>query len=197
MTARTAHTMSGVPRVSIILAQDAENGVGYKGKLPWESQPYKNDMKMFRELTTGKPGSINAVVMGYATWESIPVRFRPLKNRVNIVLTKNHHNMLISEGQADLVFRCWDDLKEHCASSSYDRLWVIGGANVYEGAIQNLKVSDIYRTVFNKKFQCDKYIDIDCLLSNYGLRTTTKVIHEDGDGRVDLITITGQKADCR
>ena len=26
--------------------------VGYKGKLPWEDSPYKNDMKMFRELTT-------------------------------------------------------------------------------------------------------------------------------------------------
>jgi dihydrofolate reductase len=192
-----ANNNDRIPPVSIILAQDAENGVGYKGKLPWEGQPYKNDMKMFRELTIGKPESINAVVMGYATWESIPLRFRPLKSRVNIVLTENHYEAMVTEGQADFVFRSWDDLKEHLTDSVYDRLWVIGGVNVYEGAFRNLLIRNVYRTVFNKKFQCDKYVDVDRLLVHYGFSFTTIVIRDDDDGRVDLITITGQKADCQ
>jgi dihydrofolate reductase len=154
-------------------------------------------MKMFRELTIGKLESINAVVMGYATWESIPLRFRPLKSRVNIVLTENHYEAMVTEGQADFVFRSWDDLKEHLTDSVYDRLWVIGGVNVYEGAFRNLLIRNVYRTVFNKKFQCDKYVDVDRLLVHYGFSFTTIVIRDDDDGRVDLITITGQKADCQ
>ena len=188
---------TGFPPVSVILAQDANNGVGYKGKLPWEDSPYKNDMKMFRELTTGKLGCINAVVMGYATWKSIPNKFRPLKNRVNIVLTDNHYDEIVSEGQTDFVFRSWDDLKEHLSDSVYDRLWVIGGVNVYEGAFQNLRISNVYRTIFNKKYACDKFIDIDGLLAKHSFDFITKIIRDDDDGRVDLITITGQKADCQ
>ena len=193
----SAHGLGVLPPISMILAQDAEKGVGYKGKLPWEDQPYKNDMRMFRELTTGKTGSTNAVVMGYATWQSIPARFRPLKGRVNIVLTENHYYTTMAEGQSDFVFRSWDDLKEHLADEEYDRLWVIGGANVYEGAIQNLPISDVYRTVFNKKFQCDTYVDVDDLLTRYGFRFVTKVMRDDDDGRVDLITITGRRAGCQ
>ena len=45
---------TGFPPVSVILAQDANNGVGYKGKLRGKTHLIKNDMKMFRELTTWK-----------------------------------------------------------------------------------------------------------------------------------------------
>lgn len=57
------------------------------GALPW-SLP--GDMAYFKELTsrTADPAKQNAVIMGRKTWESIPAKFRPLKGRINVVLTR-------------------------------------------------------------------------------------------------------------
>jgi dihydrofolate reductase len=65
-------------------------GIGYKGNLPW-TKGLKSDMAFFRKVTAGKSSAYgrNAVVMGRKTWESIPRKFRPLKGRVNVVVTRN------------------------------------------------------------------------------------------------------------
>jgi dihydrofolate reductase len=63
-----------------IVAVDQNWGIGCKGKL-LVSIPA--DMKFFRSTTLGK-----VVVMGRKTLESFP-NGAPLKDRVNIVLTKN------------------------------------------------------------------------------------------------------------
>ena len=48
-------------------------------------------MNYFAQATTKAPeGTLNAVVMGRNTWESIPERFRPLKDRMNIVISRNN-----------------------------------------------------------------------------------------------------------
>lgn len=47
-------------------------------------------MAYFAKVTSVAPeGKANAVIMGRNTWESIPPKFRPLPNRVNVVLTTN------------------------------------------------------------------------------------------------------------
>lgn len=57
------------------------------GTLPWQ---LPGDMAYFKELTsrTADPAKQNAVVMGRKTWESIPAKFRPLRGRLNVVLTR-------------------------------------------------------------------------------------------------------------
>ncbi len=79
-------------------------GIGYKGGLPWAQ--LKSDMGFFRRVTmrgstnrtfeeqqdkkeNDSVRSRNSVIMGRKTWESIPERFRPLKGRVNVVVTRN------------------------------------------------------------------------------------------------------------
>ncbi|KAI1625081.1 dihydrofolate reductase [Exophiala viscosa] len=76
-------------------------GIGYKGELPWPQ--IKADMAFFRKATshiapsispssstTSLPSTqtLNAVVMGRKTWESIPPKFRPLSNRLNVIITR-------------------------------------------------------------------------------------------------------------
>ena len=75
-------------RLTVIVAATVQNGIGQNGKLPWHIH---KDMNYFAQATTKAPeGTLNAVVMGRNTWESIPERFRPLKDRMNIVISRNN-----------------------------------------------------------------------------------------------------------
>ena len=47
--------------------------------------------------------------MGYNTWISIPEKNRPLKNRMNIILTKNHKDQIQERDNVksfDDLFKC-------------------------------------------------------------------------------------------
>jgi dihydrofolate reductase len=70
----------------IIAIEKKSNGIGYNNKLVLK---LKKDLKKFKEITTFRKNTnkINAVLMGRKTYESIPEKFRPLKNRLNIVLS--------------------------------------------------------------------------------------------------------------
>jgi len=62
-----------------IYAIDLKNGLSKDGVIPWKS---KTDMIFFMNKTKN-----NIVIMGKNTFFSIPKEHRPLKNRLNIVLT--------------------------------------------------------------------------------------------------------------
>ncbi|EHY60104.1 hypothetical protein HRR83_006464 [Exophiala dermatitidis] len=87
-------------------------GIGNKGGLPWP--PIKADMAFFRKVTSYVPPTtsssdpdssllnLNAVIMGRKTWESIPPKFRPLPNRLNVIITRSNPRQLgqqIAEAQ--------------------------------------------------------------------------------------------------
>jgi dihydrofolate reductase len=63
-----------------IYAVDIKNGLSKNGVIPWKS---KKDITFFMNKTKN-----NIVIMGKNTYFSIPEEHRPLKNRLNIVLTK-------------------------------------------------------------------------------------------------------------
>ena len=66
--------------VSIIVAA-AENGaIGKDNDLIWR---FPNDTQFFKETTLG-----HHVIMGRKNFESIPHKYRPLPNRVNIIVTR-------------------------------------------------------------------------------------------------------------
>jgi dihydrofolate reductase len=123
--------------------------------LPWH---LPGELKHFRQITvdTDALNKPNAVVMGRTTWESLPEKFRPLPKRVNIVLTKNTSIKLPSG-----VFSCesFDKLEELLKSSSdqYNHIYIIGGAKVYQEAIQHPLCERLFVTHILQSFDCDTY----------------------------------------
>lgn len=98
------------------------NGVG---TLPWQ---LPEDLRHFRELTTGKP-----VIMGRKTWESLPVKFRPLPGRLNVVVTRQ------SDYQAPGATVVATPAAALDACGSAPEAFVIGGAELYR---QTLALAD-------------------------------------------------------
>ena len=84
---RMSNSSSSPLKATLIVAHDSSRGIGKNGSLPWK---LSKEMKYFAAATTAAPSGLqNAVVMGRTTWESIPARFRPLKERINVVLSAN------------------------------------------------------------------------------------------------------------
>ena len=103
--------------VGLIWAQSTSGVIGRDGAIPW-SLP--EDLARFKRLTLG-----HTVVMGRRTWESLPVRFRPLPGRRNVVVSRNPDHQ--AEG-ADVVTSI-------AAALTDSETWVIGGAEIYHLAL--------------------------------------------------------------
>ena len=80
----------------IVAALKPALGIGYKGKMPWR---LRKEIRYFKDVTTRttKPNTRNAVIMGRKTWESIPQKFRPLPDRLNIILSRSYENEIIDD----------------------------------------------------------------------------------------------------
>ncbi len=69
--------------VSLIAALTRNRVIGIKNDLPWR---LPDDMKYFFQTTKG-----HTVIMGRKNYDSLPEKFRPLPNRVNIVVTRQEN----------------------------------------------------------------------------------------------------------
>jgi dihydrofolate reductase len=75
-------------KLNLIVAMCNSNlGIGINGEIPWR---LPTDMKHFASVTTFTEDKkkINAVIMGRLTWLSIPKKFRPMPNRLNVIILK-------------------------------------------------------------------------------------------------------------
>ncbi len=103
-------------KLCAIVAVCDDWGIGYEGDMIVSNRA---DMRRFVELTSG-----HTVIMGRKTLESLPGG-RPLKNRRNIVLTRDE--AFAREG-VEVVHSPEEAL---AAVEGEDEAWVIGGAEVY------------------------------------------------------------------
>jgi dihydrofolate reductase len=108
------------PKIALIVAAAKNNVIGFKGELPWV---LKDDMALFRKITTGHP-----VVMGRKTMDALG---NPLPNRTNIVISKGD---VVLDG-----FTLTSSLEAAIALASQapgsEVIYVIGGGQIYQQAM--------------------------------------------------------------
>ncbi|MAE72165.1 MAG: dihydrofolate reductase [Gemmatimonadetes bacterium] len=143
--------------LEIIVASDDRLGIGRGGTLPWH---LKGDMVHFKRLTCSVPvdspkGALNAVVMGRKTWESIPIRFRPLPGRLNHVLTRRR-DIDLPEGV--LSAPSFDDALLQLRSHRPLRIFVLGGGEIYRAAFDDPRSRILHWTRVRGDHGCDTHL---------------------------------------
>ena len=130
-----------------ILAADKNWGIGYGNKL-LISIPA--DMRFFRETTTG-----HVVVMGRKTLESMPGG-KPLKDRVNIVLTRDPSYQV----KGAEVVHGPEELMHVLGAYDTEEVYVIGGEQIYRLLLPYCDT--VYVTKIDYAYQADAWFpDLD------------------------------------
>ena len=167
---------------SIIVATDLNNNIGRDGKLPWHNS---NDLKFFKSKTKN-----GVVILGRKTYDSLK---QPLKDRVNIVLTRNK----------DVIpgVICCNSLYEiiKLRQTQYlDKTWfVIGGAEIYNLFIENKLIDKMYITMIpdihdgcDTQFKWDKIKTklLETILIDINIKCyCVKVVNEAETAFLDLM----------
>jgi len=125
--------------VSLIWAEAAGRVIGRDGTLPWR---LPEDQQLFKRLTMGA-----TVVMGRATWDSLPASVRPLPGRRNVVLTRQPG----WSAQGAVTAHSLDEAIEAADGD----VWVIGGASVYAAALD--RADQVVRTRVHVQVDGDTY----------------------------------------
>ena len=110
-------------KIAIIVAMDEDGYIGSDQSLPWR---LSSDMSRFRSLTVGD--GFNTVIMGRKTWDSLPGSYRPLPERVNIVMSRDTNWK--AEGAVTALYP--GRAIEIAFAEGSEECWIIGGSQIYE-----------------------------------------------------------------
>ena len=149
-----------------ILATDINFGISKDVIIQWKS---KKDMRFFFNKTKN-----NVVIMGKTTYFSLPQQFRPLKDRLNIVLTRNPYQYTnnIESEYANIFFTNDGKINEFIENnrektlesfpflSSNFKIFIIGGKQIYEKFIP--LCSTVWVTTIKKNYSCDLFFNYEC-----------------------------------
>ncbi|MCP9260313.1 putative dihydrofolate reductase [Dirofilaria immitis] len=140
--------------MNIIVAVDSCGGIGRNGNLPW---CLRGELARFGELTTSTTDNNkkNAVIMGRKVWQSIPSRFRPLKNRLNIVLSSTMEEIIDENVIVARSFESAINLLQNM--ENIETIWNIGGRNVYELGLKSPLLHQLYITRVEGDFSADVF----------------------------------------
>ncbi|MCC6691154.1 MAG: dihydrofolate reductase [Bacteroidia bacterium] len=132
--------------ISSIAAVAKNNAIGKNNQLIWRLPA---DMQYFKDKTTG-----HCVITGRKNYESIPVKFRPLEKRTNIVVT--HQSNYSAPGA--IVVHSITEAIETARKKLETEVFIIGGAEIYK---QTINIADrIYLTEVHENFDGDAFFPI-------------------------------------
>ncbi len=119
--------------LTLIVARARNGAIGKAGDIPWHAP---EDLACFQRETTG-----GALIMGRRTWESLP--FRPLKNRLNIVVTRD-------AGLWETTAPTPEAALAIARAAGHTRLYGIGGEAIYRALLpvaDRLLVTEVNLTI--------------------------------------------------
>lgn len=123
--------------ISFVVAVDKNNLIGGNNQLVWHLPA---DLRHFKDITSG-----HAIIMGRKTFESMG---RPLKNRRNIVITRQTVEIPGCE-----VVHSLQEALDLCKGDQ--EVFVIGGAEIFRQAMP--VAGRIYLTRIHHAFEGDTY----------------------------------------
>jgi len=163
-----------IKQIDLIACIDSNYRIGNNGQLLFN---IREDMQRFKDITTSKgskdrEGVADMVIMGRKTWDSLPEKSKPLKGRVNVIITssvddvttwsfKDYGTIAVPSLQKalDLYNECPEEYNVH----------IIGGGQIYAQAIEQGIPELLYithvdskgygDTLFPSNF-LDKYVEI-------------------------------------
>jgi len=153
---------------NIILSATKDGLIGNDNDLIFDVSKDKN---YFKEITSATPNEEfnNVVMMGRKTWESIPIKYRPLKNRMNVIISNEKYNEY-RKNKNIFVFKTLDLALEAFRFKNgfsyfwktflYNQIFIIGGGRIYNEILEKYKKKEInVRTMYLTEIE-DKDLDM-------------------------------------
>ena len=165
-------------KLSLVVAMNNKTrGIGVNGTIPWRIPA---DLKHFAKVTTltTDPNKINVVLMGRLTWFSIPKNFRPLPNRLNVIISSTMENVEASEPKENadiskiLIFKSFEEAIEILVnqfSDSIENIYAIGGTQIFKRALEYPIgfLHRIYLTRVYSETKCDVFMEPENFLDYF------------------------------
>lgn len=180
----TTSTDMSPPSLTIIVAASSSClGIGLKGALPWR---LRRELAYFKRATTYHPENrTNVVIMGRKCWESIPVKFRPLPGRHNIVLSrKGKVDGITAESEGAEVAMSLSAALRRVSASELGRVFVIGGGEVYKEAMEMPSCNRILFTEVKAEVETDVDFPVDFRRDQAWIRKTHEELEQFVGGDV-------------
>ena len=143
--------------ISLIAAVSENDVIGKNNTLPWH---LPLDMKYFRDTTTG-----HCVIMGRKNYDSIPLKYRPLDGRTNIVVTRKKdfkaEGCIVVNSIEEALKKAQETSsingaeQQHPLGRGVTEVFIIGGADIYK---QTIGIADkVYYTKIHHTFEGDAF----------------------------------------
>lgn len=175
-------------RISLIVATSENGVIGKDGDMPW-GRNMPADLEYFKEVTN--QGRCNYVLMGRKTYDSIG---RKLPGREGLIITRERDREKTKHING-FVYNTIQDAIDYTQGLEYflkleHDIFIIGGASIYEQAMQMGIVDKIYHTLIHANVEGDTFFNIpdgwgvvstkphladDKNMYDYTFRTLTKV----------------------
>ncbi|MEG0070133.1 dihydrofolate reductase [Cetobacterium sp.] len=132
--------------LSLIVAMDKNNLIGYNNGIPWN---IPEDLALFKKITSN-----GIVIMGRKTFESIG---RPLPNRVNIILTKDskfNHEGIFTFNTPEKALNFANEISK----KENKKIFIIGGSLIYKFFLP--LIDEIHLSIVKGDFSGDTYFPV-------------------------------------